>query len=169
MIGSAVAMVLMIAVNILMPPSAEEQLQALRAELKAQRSAADSCRAALGREQVALFASDTRLDSLRTEIELFESLDPRGVPTDSYAVYLDVFETYNAGIPSRVAAADSLRIHWTICRAITREHNSLADSARGLAAGLGLLAEDSSPGAGAGAGAGAGEAATADAGGTSGQ
>lgn len=138
---AALGLLAILAVNVFVPPTNEERLQAMRARLQAQRWEADSCQAALVREEEALQVRDARLDSLRVEITAYEALDPRGVPADTYEAYINAFETYNSGIPERVAAADSLRAHWAACSEIARQHNALADSARGLAAAMGLLDE----------------------------
>ncbi len=103
------------------------------------RAAADSCRAALESEEAQLLASNARLDSLKRVIDYYEALDPRGVPADSYEIYLETFNSYNSGVPVQTAAADSLQLHWQACRAITEQHNALADSARRFAEEHGLI------------------------------
>lgn len=127
---------------ILAEPSPREHFHALRTELQSLRVVADSCQEAVTREQAEFDAYNARLDSLRGRIDSLESLDPRGVPADSYEIYLDAFERYNAGVPDWEPAAESLRAHWQACRALVRQHNELADSARELAEELDLLPAD---------------------------
>lgn len=136
---SAVALLAIILSDFLVQPDPEEQLRILRHEMNDLRVAADSCREAVEREEAELRATDARFDSLRARIDYFERLDPRGVPADSYEAYLDVFNAFNAGIPERAAAGDTLEAHYQACRELVSRHNQIADSARALAAELGLL------------------------------
>lgn len=139
---SALAAAFIFAADYILPVSAQERLRVIRPELASRRQDADSCLAALGREEESLQASDARLDSLRRRIAYFEGLDPRGVPADSYEAYLEAFERYNQGIPAQTAAGETLRAHWRACTEIVQRHNAMADSARALAEEAGLL-EDS--------------------------
>ena len=134
-------MVLIIVIDILRPASPEDRLFALRVEMKEARVVADSCRLALEDEAADVLAGDARIDSLGRVIANYESLDPRGVPVDSYEAYIRTFEAYNDGNPGLGAAEDSLRTHRAACVIIIDHHNQLADSARALAAELGLLQE----------------------------
>jgi hypothetical protein len=138
---SLVAFLAIMVIDYLTPVPPRQQLQAARGEMLALRAAADSCRAALDREEAALQASDTRLDSLKGLIDYYEGLDSRGVPADSYVVYIEAFNDYNEAVPLRAAAGDTLRVHWETCRALTEQHNVVADSARALAEELGLMRE----------------------------
>jgi hypothetical protein len=138
---SAVIFVAIVIVDLLTPVPPRERLRVLRQEVAELRAAADSCRYALEVEEAGLLTASARLDSLRHVIEYYEGLDPRGVPADSYEVYLDVFNTYNSGVPVQEAAGDTLRGHWQACLEITERHNALADSARGMAEAAGLLDE----------------------------
>ncbi len=138
---TGLALVAMAAYDFVGPASPEEQLQGLRRELAKQRSAADSCRVALEREESALRARDTRLDSLKERIDQYELLHPSGVPADSYQLYIEAFNEYNYGIPNRNAAAEKLQAFWLTCREMALKHNATADSARKLAGELGLIRE----------------------------
>lgn len=145
---SLAALGVMIIVDLLVPPSPEDQLRALRSQLAQLRLASDSCRSALEREEKRLRAADARLDSLRGRIDHYEGLDSRGVPADSYEIYLEAFDTYNAGIPARKVAAETLVAHWRECRALAETHNRTADSAREIAEELGLVGDSSRAGSG---------------------
>lgn len=136
---SAVLFAVIVIIDLLTPIPPRERLRVLRQDVSVLRSAADSCRAALESEEAQLLAGNARLDSLKSVIDYYEALDPRGVPADSYEIYLETFNTYNSSVPGQTAAADSLQSHWKACRAITEEHNALADSARRLAEEHGLL------------------------------
>jgi hypothetical protein len=134
-----------IVADMIIPPSPEDRLIALRGVLTELRAAADSCRSALEREEEKLQAEDQRLDSLRTLIDQYETLDPRGVPADSYDTYLTIFNAYNSGIPLRTATAETLQAHWRECRGIAEQHNLTADSARAMATELGFVRDSTSP------------------------
>lgn len=138
----AVALLIAVATVVkltLIPPSPQERFHTLREKLQALRASADSCRDSLEQEEARFLAYNQRLDSLRGRIDSLESLDPRGVPVDSYRIYLEAFDRYNQGVPGWETAVDSLQAHWRACRILVREHNRLADSARDLAAELDLL------------------------------
>jgi hypothetical protein len=104
----------------------------LRDSLQVLRVAADSCRAVLDDGQAGLREHNALLDSMRGRVRELEAHDPRGVPVDSYAVYMDVFEAYRdsaAGWGARIEVLQDAREH---CRIVTERHNLLADSLRRL-------------------------------------
>ncbi|MGD2217083.1 MAG: hypothetical protein PVJ64_10010, partial [Gemmatimonadales bacterium] len=101
------ALAIMAVIDYFRPIPPEVQLRALRTQLSAAHSAADSCRTALDEEAARLRASDARFDSLKSMIDYYEGLDPRGVPADSYEIYISIFNDYNAAIPEREAAGDT--------------------------------------------------------------
>lgn len=139
LLGALLLIVVMAAIDLLRPIPPEQRLRQLHERMTAMRDAAESCLQALEAEEAELLASDARFDSLRDRIEYYESLDPRGVPADSYATYLEAFNEYNQGIPAREAAGDSLTAHWEACRRVIARHNAIADSARALATELDLV------------------------------
>ena len=108
------------------------RIEAVREELRVSRAAVDSCRMSVSREEVGFQDYDRRVDSLRQRVDRFESMDPAGVPADSYQVYMEAFEAYNRAVPDWAARADTLQAHWSACREAIREHNVLADSLRRL-------------------------------------
>ncbi len=143
---SAIALAVIVIADLLRPVPPEDRLRLLREELTGLRAAADSCRLALDDEEARLRASDARLDSLKRRIDFFENLDPRGVPADSYDIYIRAFNAYNSRIPRRTAAGDSLQAHWEACRNLIEQHNLIADSALALARELGLVRDSIPPG-----------------------
>lgn len=104
----------------------------LRDTLHVLRSAADSCRSEIDESASRLQAFDARLDSLRSRVREYEAIDPRGVPADSYEVYLEAFDRYNESVPGWSERADTLRERWARCTDLTQTHNALADSLRQL-------------------------------------
>ena len=136
---SAVLLTLIVVIDLITPVPPRERLRLMRQELVERRASADSCRSVLDREESLLRTSDARFDSLRNLIARYEGLDPRGVPADSYHLYLEAFNSYNEGIPAREAAGETLQAHWASCTEIIEQHNQLADSARLLAEENGLV------------------------------
>ena len=112
------------------PGRPADPLAPLADSIRDLRAAVDSCRARLDDAAVQLTTFDQRLDSMRARVRDLETIDPRGVPTDSYAAYLDAFDGYNDSVPAWTARADTLRARWSDCRDLTTLHNTLADSLR---------------------------------------
>jgi hypothetical protein len=106
----------------------------MRAEVAGLRAEADSCRAALGVGQQELLSYNEQLDSLRARVREMEALHPRGVPADSYPVYMGVFEQYNDSVAGWDDRVDGLRSERERCIAITERHNVALDSLRRLLA-----------------------------------
>jgi hypothetical protein len=102
----------------------------IREDLRVLRAAADSCKSALEADQLRFETFDDRLDSMRTRVRDLEAIDARGVPADSYSVYLGAFDRYNDSISGWTTRADTVRARWERCLAVTEEHNLLADSLR---------------------------------------
>lgn len=110
-------------------PRAIEDMRDVLAEL---RTATDSCHATLADSQDELLAYSDWLDSARARVRAMEDLHPRGVPADSYAIYMDVFRLYNDSAEMwevRVAALEAER---DACAATTAAHNAAIDSMRRL-------------------------------------
>jgi hypothetical protein len=106
------------------------ELSVLRDSLQALRAAADSCRFVFDAAQSGLLESAAGLDSARDRVRQLEARDPRGVPADSYRIYLDIFEMYGDSVAAwdgRVAALQAARED---CYVITEAHNELADTLR---------------------------------------
>lgn len=102
----------------------------LREELRVLRAAADSCATSLEADRMRFDSYDERIDSLRDRVRDLEAIDERGVPADSYQVYLSAFDRYNDSIAGWTRRADTVRARWDRCRMTTEEHNALADSLR---------------------------------------
>jgi DNA repair ATPase RecN len=106
----------------------EEPLAPLRDTLRVLRTTVESCQDSLTWNTSRLQADRERLDSLRARVRALEAMDPRGVPADSYATYLEIFDRYNDSVDSWTAEADTLDRKWTRCRDLTETHNELTDS-----------------------------------------
>lgn len=104
----------------------------LRDSLQVLRAAADSCHAVLERGQAGLHDYNAFLDSARGRIRELESRDPRGVPADSYAVYMRVFQEYSDSSADWTERVERLQTEHERCSAVTEAHNVRADSLRRL-------------------------------------
>lgn len=117
----------------------EREIATMREDLRVLRAAADSCQVALAQEEMLFRDYDRRLDSLRAEVDDYESLHPDGVPADTYRVYRETFDRYNDGVPAWRMQVDSLQAHWEACRERVDAHNAHADSLRDRLEELDLL------------------------------
>jgi DNA repair ATPase RecN len=106
----------------------DEPLAPLRDTLRALRVTVESCQDSLTLNQSRLETDRQRLDSLRARVRTLEQIDPRGVPADSYATYLEAFDRYNDSVDIWTAQADTLDRKWQLCRDLTETHNALTDS-----------------------------------------
>lgn len=139
-LGAAVALLGVAAVvawDYFGPPSVRERAAAVQDSLRGLRAGVDSCRMAVTSEEAGFRRYDERVQELRERVRAYEGLDPRGVPQDSFEVYMDVFERYNEAVPRWKARAESLQAHSERCRRRTQAHNELADSLRTLLVELG--------------------------------
>jgi hypothetical protein len=107
-----------------------DELTALRDRLAGLRVRVDSCQTELAREETLFRRFDLRVDSLRTVVRDFESMDAAGVPEERYAEYLEAFGRYNDAVPQWEERADTLRVHEAFCRSLAERHNALADTLR---------------------------------------
>lgn len=102
----------------------------VRDRLHELRAAADSCQASIEGDAARFQAFDAHVDSLRERVRELEGRDRRGVPADSYAMYLEVFDEYNDSVDGWSNRADTVQTRWERCRMLTEAHNLLADSLR---------------------------------------
>jgi hypothetical protein len=110
-------------------PGAIAEMRSMVAEL---RAAADSCTTALELSQSELLEYNERLDSLRLRVRGMETFLPRGVPADSYDIYLRLFGLYNDSAEAWEGRVESLQMEREQCRAVTDRHNAAVDSLRRL-------------------------------------
>mgnify|MGYP001814538122 CR=1 FL=1 len=92
--------------------------------------AADSCRMVLGWEPEEFLAFNRVIDSLRSEMESFESPEQGGVPQEVYGEYLRSFNLYNDSVGVWQDRADTLEAKKDRCTALVEGHNQLSDSIR---------------------------------------
>jgi hypothetical protein len=116
------------------PPSLRQQLFDLTKEIAVLRDSAQACRAALEVEQDSFTAYGVRLDSMRSRLKSIDRLHPGGVVFDSFEVYVETVDSFNAALPEWTPAADSINAHRAVCEGAIGAHNVLVDSARSLRA-----------------------------------
>lgn len=105
---------------------------ALRETIAELRVQADSCRSEVDGHAAGLRAYNVRLDSMRARVRQLEALDRRGVPIDSFRIYMQAFDAYNDSVAAWPPLEDSVRALDARCRLIAGQHNLLADSLRTL-------------------------------------
>jgi hypothetical protein len=103
-----------------------------RAVVQELRAATDSCHTALAATQGELLAYSEWLDSVRGRVRDMEGLHPRGVPADSYRVYIEKFHTYNDSAAVWEERVAELQQERDECAATTTAHNAAIDSLRVL-------------------------------------
>lgn len=132
LVATALVLLLVVAfrfVRSLRPPDPRIVLRDTIAVLRAQ---ADSCRSDVD-SMAARMRDDYRtLDSMRARVRELEALDRRGVPIDSFDIYMDAFDAYNDSAGLWPEREDSVRAYDARCRDVAMRHNALTDSLRAL-------------------------------------
>ena len=116
----------------LRPPTLRARLAGMRPGLDLLRDSAEACRDRLDQDQSSFQALGRRLDTLRSRVASLEALHPDGVPADSYRVYLETVDSFNAVVAAWEPAAASAGDGRAACEDLVRRHNERADSARVL-------------------------------------
>ena len=114
------------------------QAEAYHTEVRESRTEVEACLEEMARNETYFRAQERLTGGLRAQLRSFEALDPRGVPTDIYEDYIEVFERYNASLPAWELRGESLRRISERCRDLAEAHNVRADSLRGLLEEAGL-------------------------------
>jgi hypothetical protein len=104
------------------------EINRLREDLYRARAAADRCRNSLVNSESSLRQLGLTIDSLRSRVDSFESLDSRGVPADRYEQYMESFDGYNDSVAVWEGRERNLRAAEGACRATIEEHNALSDT-----------------------------------------
>ena len=121
-----------VAFQLMGPPSTRETIEAARDSLRVLRSEAEACRAGIRQGEVEFRDYQGEVAALRERIRNLESLHPDGVPGDSYAIYLEVVNTFNLAVPDWSDRVDTLQAGWASCRNVVEAHNVMADSLQRL-------------------------------------
>jgi DNA repair ATPase RecN len=84
-------------------------------------------------------------ERLQARIHRLEAMDPRGVPADSYEVYLEVVDRFNATVQGWEGRLAALRAREAACQDLLEARNELADSLRALLEDAGYLPDTLAP------------------------
>ena len=114
------------------------EINRLRSELYRARASSDRCRNSLANSESALRQLSVTMDSLRSRVDSFEAIDERGVPSNRYDEYLELFESYNDSVAVWEARERRLCAAETSCRATIESHNALSDSLQHVLAEAGI-------------------------------
>lgn len=139
-----------VAFQIMGPPSTRETIEAARDSLRVLRNEAEACRAGIRQGEVEFRDYEGEVAALRERIRNLESLHPDGVPGDSYAIYLDLVNSFNLAVPDWSERVDTLRAGWSSCREVVEAHNVMADSLQRLLDAEGIAIPTRVPPAGGG-------------------
>lgn len=103
------------------------EINRLREDLYRTRLTADRCRGSLQTSEAALRDLSATIDSLRTEVNDYETASGQ-VPQTLYEEYLGVFEEYNDSVAVWEGRERRLRTAEASCRATIERHNAISDS-----------------------------------------
>ena len=104
------------------------QVTRLREALFQARAGSDRCRSSLVNSETSLQELGLTIDSLRSRVDSFETMDGLGVPAGRYDEYLALFDSYNDSVEVWEAREGRLRAVEASCRATIKGHNALRDS-----------------------------------------
>lgn len=132
LIAAGVLLLLVVGFRVVRSLRPPDPAVVLRDSIAVLRASADSCRRDVDSGAARMRAYGRTLDSMRARVRGMEALDPRGVPADSYDVYIDAFDAYNDSVGQWPAREDSVRALDARCREVALKHNDLTDSLRAL-------------------------------------
>jgi hypothetical protein len=119
--------------------SPRARAEAMRQEVRAAQAEAEECLAALELARSRFEAQTRQTEALGARIRRLEALDDRGVPADSYDVYLETVERFNASIEGWELRGEAVTEEREECLAVVEDRNLLADSLRRILVEMGYL------------------------------
>ncbi|HEX6306810.1 MAG TPA: hypothetical protein VFZ69_01415 [Longimicrobiales bacterium] len=132
LIAAGALLLLVVAVRVVRSLRPPDPAIVLRDSIAGLRASADSCRIEVDSGAAGMRAYGRTLDSMRARVRGMEALDPRGVPADSYDIYMAAFDAYNDSVEAWPEREDSVRALDARCRDLALHHNALTDSLRAL-------------------------------------
>jgi hypothetical protein len=114
------------------------EVNRLRDELLRARVSSDRCRGSLETSQASLLDLGLTIDSLRTRVGSFQTLEGGGVPAERYDEYLAAFDGYNDSVTSWEGRERRLRTSEASCRETIQGHNAISDSLKSVLNGAGI-------------------------------
>ena len=122
------AMIVVGSMRLVERQQAAAEITHLREELYRARAGSDRCRSSLVNSESSLRLLGLTIDSLRSRVDSFETMDGRGVPAGRYGEYLEIFDSYNDSVEVWETRERRLRAAEASCRATIEEHNAFSDS-----------------------------------------
>jgi hypothetical protein len=115
---------------------------AVREEVRLAQAEAERCMEHLAASNLRFQSQRRQTQAFQSRIDALEALDDRGVPADSYDVYLETVERFNASIEGWELRGEALVTTQQRCRALVEDRNVLADSLRRILVEMGYLPEE---------------------------
>ena len=126
--------------------SPRARAEAVQNQVRLAQAEAERCLDDLETSSLRFDAQQRETRALEERIEVLQSLDDRGVPADSYEVYLEAVDRFNASIERWEMRGEVLESTQSECRSLVEERNLLADSLREILVEMGYLPDpDASP------------------------
>jgi hypothetical protein len=115
------------------------QMELAREQVRDAQGQVERCLEGLGVAEEAFVSQRTETEALRARIRRLEGMDLRGVPADSYTVYLETVDRFNASVERWGDRGDDLEGQWEACRELIEDRNARADTFRVRLQAMGLL------------------------------
>lgn len=115
------------------------QMELAREQVRDAQAGVDRCLEGLGMAEEAFVSQRTETEALRAQIRRLEAMDARGVPADSYVVYLETVDRFNASIERWGSRGDEVGGQYDTCRALIEDRNAKSDTFRVRLQTMGLL------------------------------
>lgn len=119
--------------------SPRAQAEAVREEVRLAQAEAERCMEELAASNLRFQSQTRQTRAFQSRIEALEALDARGVPADSYDIYLDMIDRFNASIEGWEMRGEALERTQQSCRELIEARNVLADSLRRILVDMGYL------------------------------
>lgn len=132
LVATAIVIALVVAFRVVRSMRPPDPRLVLRDTIAVLRVRVDSCRSEVETMAAQMRGDFRMLDSMRARVRELEALDRRGVPIDSFDIYMQAFDAYNDSAGLWPEREDSVRARDARCRDIALRHNVLADSLRTL-------------------------------------
>ncbi len=119
--------------------SPRERIESMFEDLQELRFEVNTCMAAMDFDERAVERRLAGTDSLRARIDALEALDPRGIPRDSFPVYMELVDRFNARVAAWDTIGEQARSSRDECEILVERHNVLGDSLRSYLMEQGLV------------------------------
>jgi hypothetical protein len=117
------------------------QMELAREQLRAAQDDVERCLAGRDVAEREFTDQQTETQALRARIRRLEGLDARGVPADSYTVYLETVDRFNASVERWGDRGEDLDGIQSACRELIDARNAWSDTFRVRLEVMGLIPE----------------------------